>query len=182
MLENRVIAAKILTAETLLLMYTTARNDMNLRHRPLFSPPHDGGDRIMMEEKNSPLGTDKTKGEVKMAVIVFNVLTIGDAEEAIAETWRVLEEYGIPSPEMTFSFRGRSRVKIALRVDDPVDALTLMPRLAPLGAVVPRSPGVPPKMQPRRSLRALISSVGSARCLRSSHHGQRRPYSTLRLS
>jgi hypothetical protein len=65
-----------------------------------------------------------------MPIIYFHILSIPDAEEAIAETWHILEEYGIPSPDMTFTFRGTSQVKIALRVDDPVDAQTLMLRLA----------------------------------------------------
>jgi hypothetical protein len=71
-----------------------------------------------------------------MTVIYFRLLSIPDAEDAVVETWSVVEEYGIPSPGMTFVFRGSSRVKIALRVDDPVDAQTLMLRLASLGSVV----------------------------------------------
>src|SRR5258708_39690341 len=66
-----------------------------------------------------------------MPVIYFRLLSIPDAEDAIAETWNILEEYDIASPGMTFTFRGRSRIKIALRVDDPETAQTLMLRQAP---------------------------------------------------
>ncbi len=102
-----------------------------------------------------------------MPVIYFHVLSIPDAEDAIAETWSVLEEYDIPSPGMTFTFRGSSRVKIALRVDDPVDAQTLMLRLAPLGSVVDRWHGAPPEMQLTRCPHVPLSSVASSRFLHS---------------
>jgi hypothetical protein len=46
-----------------------------------------------------------------MPVIKFHLLSIPDAEDAIAETWNILEEKDIPSPGMTFTFRGSSRVK-----------------------------------------------------------------------
>jgi hypothetical protein len=66
-----------------------------------------------------------------MPVIYFHLLSVLEAEDAIAETWNILEEYNIPSPGMTFTFRASSLVTIALRVDDPADAQTLMLRLAP---------------------------------------------------
>jgi hypothetical protein len=117
-----------------------------------------------------------------MPIIDFHMLSIPDAEEAIAETWRILEECGIPSPDMTFSFRGSSRVKIALRVDDPVDAQTLILRLAPLAALVDRRDGAPPKMQPTRFPHALLSSVAPSRFLRTGHDRHRRPHSAIWLS
>lgn len=117
-----------------------------------------------------------------MPIIYFHILSIPNAEEAIAETWRILEEYGIPSPKMTFTFRGSSRVKIALRVDDPVDARTLMLRLAPLGALVDRWHGALPKMQPTRFPPVLLSDVASSRFLRSGHDRHRRPHSAVRSS
>ncbi len=40
-----------------------------------------------------------------MATINFPRLSVGDAEEVIAEIWSCLEEYRIPSPRLTFDFR-----------------------------------------------------------------------------
>jgi hypothetical protein len=102
-----------------------------------------------------------------MPIIYFRVLSIGDAEEAVAETWRVLEEYEIPSPSMMFTFHGRSGVKIALRVDDAVNAQTLMLRLSPLGAVVDRQHGAPAKVQPMRFPQVFRSSIAPSRVPRS---------------
>src|SRR5882762_618745 len=109
-----------------------------------------------------------------MPEIYFHALSISDAEDAIAETWIILEEYDIPSPGMTFTFRGSSRVRIALRVDDPVDAQTLMLRLALLGSVAGRRYGAPPKIQATRCPHVLLSSVGSSRFFRSGHDRHRR--------
>jgi hypothetical protein len=102
-----------------------------------------------------------------MPIIYFRLLSIEEAEEAIAETWRVLEEYEIPSPGMTFTFRGSSRVKIALRVDDAVNAQTLMLRLAPLGAVMDRWHSAPAKVQPTRFPQVFRSSIAPSRVPRS---------------
>jgi hypothetical protein len=113
-----------------------------------------------------------------MAFIHFDVMSMADAEEAIAETWRFLEQYDIPSPDMTFAFRGRSRVKITLRFDDPADAETMMLHLFPLGEVAGQWRAVPPKMQPTR---VLLSGVASSD-LRGSRYDRRRPNSPLRLS
>jgi hypothetical protein len=94
-----------------------------------------------------------------MKVIYFKLLSIPDAEDAIAETWSILEEYDIPSPKLTFTFRGTSQVKIALRVDDPVDAQTVMLRLAPLGSVVERWHGASAEVKLTRCPHVRPSSV-----------------------
>jgi hypothetical protein len=90
-----------------------------------------------------------------MPVIKFHVLSIPDAEEAIAETWRILVENDIPSPAMTFTFRGSSRVNITLRVDDPVDARTLMLRLAPWARWQTGGRALLQEMQPTRDARTF---------------------------
>lgn len=64
-----------------------------------------------------------------MAVINFHLASAAEAEDAIADIWVCLEEYGIPSPGLTFSFPDASCVSIALRVDDAVAARLLMLRL-----------------------------------------------------
>ncbi len=108
-----------------------------------------------------------------MPIIYFHLLSIPDAEDAIAEAWNILEEYDIPSPGMTFTFRGSSRVNVALRIDDPVDAQSLTLRLAPW--VLSQTGGVaPPKeMQPTRSPHAHLSGASSS-LLSSSHDRYRR--------
>jgi hypothetical protein len=116
-----------------------------------------------------------------MPVIYFELLSIPDAEDAIAETWSVLEEYDIPSPGMTVTFRGSSRVNIALRVDDPTDAQTLMLRLAPW---IPSQTGVvalPQEIQPTTCPHVRLSTVASARSLNSSHDQHRTPHTPIRL-
>ena len=113
-----------------------------------------------------------------MPVIDFQLLLIPDAEDAVVETWSVLEEYGIPSPDIMFMFRGSSRVKIALRVDNPVDAQTLMLRLASLGAVVDQRHAL---VQPMRCPHVLRSSAAPSPFLRSSHNRHRRPHTAIRL-
>jgi hypothetical protein len=94
-----------------------------------------------------------------MKVIYFNLMSIPDAEDAIAETWNILEEYDIPSPKLTFIFCGRSQVNIALRVDDPVDAETMMLRLAPLGSVVDGWHGASPEVKLTRYPHVRLPSV-----------------------
>jgi hypothetical protein len=117
-----------------------------------------------------------------MPVIYFRLLSIPDAEDAIAETWNVLEEYDIPSPGMTFTFRGRSRIKIALRVDDPVAAQTLMLRLTPW---VPSQTGgmeLRQEIQPTRCPDVRLSNVASSRFLDLSHDRHRPPHTAIRLA
>jgi hypothetical protein len=117
-----------------------------------------------------------------MPVIYFRLLSIPDAEDAIAETWNILEEYDIPSPGMTFTFRGRSRIKIALRVDDPVTAQTLMLRLAPW---VPSQTGgmaLRQEIQPTRCPHVRLSDVASSRFSNSSSDRHRRSHTAIRRS
>lgn len=117
-----------------------------------------------------------------MPVIYFDLLSIPDAEDAIAETWNILEEYDIPSPGMTVTFRGNSRVNIALRVDDPVDAQILVRRLAPLGSVAGRRHGASQEMLPTKCPHVHLLSVASSRFLNSSRDRDRWPHSAIRLS
>ena len=99
-----------------------------------------------------------------MPVIHFQLLSISDAEEAVVEIWRILEEYNLPSPAMTCMFRGSSRVKIALRVDNVMDAQTLMVLLGATGWDAEQLHGARREMRPTRqtSLFAHPSSVNRA--------------------
>ncbi len=115
-----------------------------------------------------------------MPLIHFHLLSIPDAEDAIAEAWNILEEYDIPSPGMTVTFRGSLRVNIALRVDDALDAQTLMLRLAPW------APSQTGGMTPSQELEATgrprvsVSSVASSRFLNLSQDRHRRPRTARR--
>ncbi len=114
-----------------------------------------------------------------MPTIYFHLLSIPDAEDAIAEAWNILEEYDIPSPSMTFTFRSSSRVNIALGVDDPVDAQTLMLRLARWISSQTAGMVLPEEKQPTRSPHVSLSSVASSRFLNSGHDRHRRPHPAL---
>jgi hypothetical protein len=117
-----------------------------------------------------------------MPAIYFHLLSIPDAEDAIAETWNILEEYDIPSPGMTVTFRGDSRVNIALHVDDPVDAQILVLRLAQLGSVAGRRHGASQEMLPTRCPHVHLLSVAPSRSLNSSHDHHRWPLTAILLS
>jgi hypothetical protein len=95
-----------------------------------------------------------------MPVIHFQLLSISDAEEAVVEIWRILEEYNIPSPAMTCMCRGSSRVKIALRVDNVMDAQTLMVLLGATGWDAEQLHGARREMQPTRQT-SLLAHPGS---------------------
>jgi hypothetical protein len=64
-----------------------------------------------------------------MAVIEFD-LSLPDAEEAIAEVWSCLEEYGIPSPIMRADFHANARVTMGLTFDEPIGAQLVSLRLS----------------------------------------------------
>ena len=85
-----------------------------------------------------------------MPVIHFQLLSISDAEEAVVEIWRILEEYNLPSPGLTCMCRGSSRVKIALRVDNVMDAQTLVLLLGATGWDVEQLHGACREMRPTR--------------------------------
>lgn len=65
-----------------------------------------------------------------MSVVQFQLLSMAEAEDVIAEISGCLEEYDVPPPEMAFSFHGRSRVSITMRIDDPIGANMVKLRLA----------------------------------------------------
>jgi hypothetical protein len=115
-----------------------------------------------------------------MPVIHFQLLSISDAEEAVVEIWRILEEYNIPSPAMTCMCRGSSQVKIALRVDNVMDAQTLMVLLGATGWDAEQLHGARREMQSTRCPHGL----GSRRTTRRgrSPTRRRRPSSSIRTS
>ena len=92
-----------------------------------------------------------------MPAIHFQLLSISDAEEAVVEIWRILEEYNLPSPAMTCMCHGSSRVKIALRVDNVMDAQTLMVLLGATGWDAEQLHGARREMQPTRYPHVLRS-------------------------
>jgi hypothetical protein len=55
-----------------------------------------------------------------MTQVEFHSLSMREAEEALVEVWRCLEEYDIPAPRMIFTFEGAARVNIRLDVGEPV--------------------------------------------------------------
>jgi len=116
-----------------------------------------------------------------MPVLYFHVLSLRDAEDAVAETWSTLEEYGIPSPRMTCTFRGGSRVKISLRVDDPVDMQTLTLRLAQW--VQSQTGGTAPAREtlPTQCPHVPVPSAASPRSLVAAHDRRRRSQTAARL-
>jgi len=65
-----------------------------------------------------------------MSVAHFQLLSMSEAEDVVAEVCGCVEEYDIPMPDMAFGFRGRSRVNIAMRIDDPIAANMIYLRLA----------------------------------------------------
>lgn len=68
-----------------------------------------------------------------MATVKFRRLSICEAEDAIAEIWNCLEEYGIPSPWMTFEFDEFDRggeVSFKCRFDAPLWAHLVAMRLS----------------------------------------------------
>ncbi|HYS85924.1 MAG TPA: hypothetical protein VEN78_13120 [Bradyrhizobium sp.] len=111
-----------------------------------------------------------------MPVIRLRLLSLPDAEDAIAEAWNILEEYDIPSPRMTVTFRGSLRVNIALHVDDALDTQTLMLRLAPWAPSLTGGMALPQETEPTR----YLQSVASSRFLNSGHDRHRRPRTARR--
>lgn len=65
-----------------------------------------------------------------MATVNFRELSIGDAEDVIAEIWNCLEEYRIPSPRMTFEFRRGGEIRLGCRFDEPLSAQLVALRLS----------------------------------------------------
>jgi hypothetical protein len=114
-----------------------------------------------------------------MPVIYSQLLSIPDAEEAVIKIWRILEEYDMPSPGMTFIFRGNSRVKIALRVDDSVDAQILILLLTAVDSAAAHLYPVRREIQLPRCPRTFRSGIPS-RFLRL-NNDRRRPHTALRL-
>jgi hypothetical protein len=65
-----------------------------------------------------------------MAVIELDRLSLPDAEEAIAEVWSCLEEYGIPSPIMRVGFHANAKVTMGFTFDEPIGAQLVSLRLS----------------------------------------------------
>jgi hypothetical protein len=65
-----------------------------------------------------------------MAVIELDRLSLPDAEEAIAEVWSCLEEYGIPSPIMNVDFHANAKVTMGFTFDEPIGAQLVSLRLS----------------------------------------------------
>jgi hypothetical protein len=65
-----------------------------------------------------------------MAVIELDRLSLPDAEEAIAEVWSCLEEYGIPSPSMSVDFHANAKVTMGFTFDEPIGAQLVSLRLS----------------------------------------------------
>jgi hypothetical protein len=65
-----------------------------------------------------------------MAVIELDRLSLPDAEEAIAEIWSCLEEYGIPSPIMSVDFHANAKVTMGFTFDEPIGAQLVSLRLS----------------------------------------------------
>lgn len=59
----------------------------------------------------------------------FPLLSMEEAEEALAEIWTCAEEYHVMSPQVTFSFHGSALVSINLRIDDSAAASRMVPRM-----------------------------------------------------
>ena len=70
-----------------------------------------------------------------MSVVQFQLLSMAEAEDVIAEICGCLEEYDVPTPEIAFSFHGGSRVSITMRIDDAIAANMVKLRLATWFAV-----------------------------------------------
>ena len=66
-----------------------------------------------------------------MNAVQLQFLSMSQAEVVIAEIFTWLEEYDVPTPEMVFSYHGRSRVSIAMCIDDPIAMNIVNLRLAP---------------------------------------------------
>jgi hypothetical protein len=120
-----------------------------------------------------------------MAVIHLRQLSIVQAERCMAEIWTCLEEYDIPSPEMSFEFRDALRTDIRMRIEDPVSADTLATRLSGWAGTVSGclddgglDPGVRTHTQARitfsgRAAAPLAFALAAAPPPRSSHHVSR---------
>jgi hypothetical protein len=65
-----------------------------------------------------------------MVVIELDRLSLPDAEEAIAEIWSCLEEYGIPSPIMSVDFHANAKVTMGFTFDEPIGAQLVSLRLS----------------------------------------------------
>jgi hypothetical protein len=117
-----------------------------------------------------------------MPTIYLQLRSMSDAEDAIVETWAMVEEYDLPSPGMTFSFRGRSRMNIALSIDDPVAAHTLTLRLVGWAPSKTGGMAAPLEMPAMKCSRLRLSSLAPSRFLNPSHDRHRRPHAAIRFS
>jgi hypothetical protein len=78
-----------------------------------------------------------------MADINFDRLLLPEAEEAIADVWRCLEDYDLPSPALRVDFHANSTVALAFTFEDPLWAELVRLRLSHMmGRIVPRR--IPP--------------------------------------
>lgn len=55
--------------------------------------------------------------EGRMTTIRLRRLSLHEAEEVIVSLWTCLEEYGIPTPQITFRVEGSGRATLCLRID-----------------------------------------------------------------
>jgi hypothetical protein len=107
-----------------------------------------------------------------MAVIKLDRLSLADAEEAIAEVWSCLEEYGIPSPMMSVDFHTNARVTMGFTFDEPIGAQLVSLRLSSwMRSPVEMGSGASiAREQPRRAEEAAASFGAEVAAGLSAHH------------